>query len=66
MIQKGYTSPPTSPIINQVLKGFTDNPFLKKKHLEARAQSSPLRHDFAGGTPNNSDNSGNMETTEEQ
>lgn len=66
MIIKGYPQKPTSQIIGQVLKGFIDNPFLQKKHQDARAKASKLRHDFMGGTPNNSDNSGSLDTVGNQ
>lgn len=59
-ITKGYPKKPASAAVKAVVKGFVDNPFLQKKHQDARKKAGNLRHDFIGGTPNNSDNSGNV------
>lgn len=48
MIVKGYPHKAPSPAVQQVMKGFTDNPLLKPKHKAARQRMSKLRHDFLG------------------
>ena len=65
MIVKGYPHKPTSKAVAGVMKGFTDNPFLQKKHLDARKKASKLRHDFSGGSQDNQDNN-SSQADEEQ
>lgn len=64
-LMKGYTKKPSSAISKEVVKGFGDNPFLQKRHKNARKKSSKLRFSAGMGKINNSDNSGVTSQDEE-